>query len=520
MAGRISGSILSDLTRRVDKDNNNRIETNEGRVKGRVGNENGIAGVQETASSISDGSAVLYGFQLKATDAEAVADQLAGGNTWISKDDLNLSTAARDQIDGQGGGARDNRISKKEMAAALMRGGLAFNRDGITLSSEVRIADRPTPPGGNSGRPTPPPVGGSDRPTPPGGNSGRPTPPPVGGSDRPTPPGGNSGRPTPPPVSGGNDRPTPPGVDPAPPRPHTPRYYWMPQWPQLMPTEKREIARIPLPPQPQAGPAPAAARKVDPSEIQLDTYQLLAEKGRLRSRETRMFFFTVHPVLSAGDAKARQAAGKPVYVGPDSGWHGKGSYQEVTGEKGLDSYSAEAKGQKLNEMQAAEDRAYQGRVDTWRSNHANAVSNWRNTDISHRQGALPQFNNIYDTNRLMFNNYMVSVGGKEFNRNLITATNVYNQPETRKEIARRWHEKPEMGTAEFNHMANEVISKKISDLGWNAQYQGDWGTYLGTNPVPGLRYPDTDEDVNWNARVIREVAGEVPMLLGGSILDR
>ncbi|MBM3270648.1 MAG: hypothetical protein FJZ01_23695, partial [Candidatus Sericytochromatia bacterium] len=169
MAGRISRSILSDLTRRVDKDNNNRIETNEGRVKGRVGNDNGIAGVQETADAISDGSAALYGFQLRQTDADAVADQLAGGNTWISKDDLNISDSARDLIDGQGGGARDGRISRKEMAAALVRGGLAFNADGITLSSEVRVG---------SGRPTPPPTGSSDRPTPPPTSSGRPTPPP------------------------------------------------------------------------------------------------------------------------------------------------------------------------------------------------------------------------------------------------------------------------------------------------------------------------------------------------------
>ncbi len=351
MAGRISRSILSDLTRRVDKDNNNRIETNEGRVKGRVGNDNGIAGVSETADSISDGSAVLYGFQLKQADADAVADQLAGGNTWISKDDLNISDAARNHIDGQGGGARDGRISRKEMAAALVRGGLAFNSDAITLSGEVRISDRPAPPSG--GRPTPPPVGGNDRPTPPGGQD-RPTPPPIN-PGRPTPPGG-SDRPTPPPVHGGDDRPTPPPVNPEPPRPHVPRYYWMPTFPQIMPTEKRQLPRIPLPQQPQQGPAPAPARRVDASEINLDVYQLLAEKGRLRSREKRFFFFTVHPVLSAGQAKNMLESGKPVFVGPDGGWHGSGSYQQISGTKGLDSYLGEAKNQKLSEMQTAEDR--------------------------------------------------------------------------------------------------------------------------------------------------------------------
>jgi hypothetical protein len=502
MAGTISNRILSDLTRRVDKDGNNRIEKNEGRVKGRVGNDNGIAGVQETADSISDGSAVLYGFQLKQADADAVADALAGGNTWISKDDLNISDAARDQIDGQGGGARDGRISRKEMAAALVRGGLAFNRDGITLSSEVRIVDRPSPPPAN------------DRPAPPSGGSDRPAPP--SGSDRPIPPSGGSDRPTPP---SGSDRPTPPpgsstGV---PPEPHKPRYFWMPTYPVYQPTARVRLPEIQTAPKPQPGPAPAPARKVDLSEIQLDTYQLLAEKGRLRSRETRLFLFTVHPKLSAGDAKAALAQGKPIYVGPDGGWHGKGSYQEVKTAAALDSYTAEAKSAKLSEMQDAENRAYQQRVDAHQSDYRNRVNSWAESDIRTRENQLLPFNAVYDTDRLALNNFLVSEGGREFNRNLITAMNVYNQPETRREIARKWHENPSISQREFNMLVNATLVQKISNLGWNAQYQGEWGAYLGQNPVPGLRYPDTQEDVDWNANVIRKVASEVPMLLNSAV---
>ncbi len=89
---------------------------------------------------------------------------------------------------------------------------------------------------------------------------------------------------------------------------------------------------------------------------------------------------------------------------------------------------------------------------------------------------------------------------------------------TRREIAQKWHDNPQMTTSEFNRMANSVETRKVGELYWDARYQGDWGTYLGTNPVPGLRYPDTQEDVAWNARVIREIASEVPMLLNSAVL--
>ncbi len=491
MAVRINKSILADLTRRVDKDKNNRIETNEGRIKGVVGNNNGVIGVQEAADAIADGSAALYGFQLNSSDAEAVADRLAGGNTWISKDDVSFSDAARDKIDGQGGGARDGRISKSEMAGALVRGGLAFGRDGITLSSEVRIDDRPAPPSSGSNRPAPP----------------------SSGYDRPAPPASGYDRPASPPS--GYDRPTPPPVEPA---PREPRYYWMPSFPTILPTERRQIPRIAVPPQPQPGPEPAPARRIEASDVKQDVFELLAEKGRLRNR-TKQLFVTVHPKLTAGEAKNMLAAGKPIFVGPDGGMHGSGSYQQIGSGKQLESYKGEATTAKVRDLQDGEDRAYQGRVSSWRSDHQSRVRAWRDQDISTRLNSLPPLNSVYDTNRLMFNNYRVSVGGREFNRNLITVQNIYSQPETRRAIAQKWHENPDISTREFNMLVHSVMLEKLSSLGWNAQYQGDWGTYLGTNPVPGLRYPDTEDDVAWNANVIREVAVEVPMLLNSARLD-
>ncbi|MNY13843.1 hypothetical protein D3C86_1469970 [compost metagenome] len=97
--------------------------------------------------------------------------------------------------------------------------------------------------------------------------------------------------------------------------------------------------------------------------------------------------------------------------------------------------------------------------------------------------------------------------------------NVYNQPATKREIAEKWHDSPEMSTAEFNRMANSVVTQKIARLGWNAEYMGDYGTYLGSNPVPGLRYPDTQEDVDYNADAIRKVAQQLPFLLNDAVND-
>jgi hypothetical protein len=375
-----------------------------------------------------------------------------------------------------------------------------------------------------SDRPAPPPIDGdrprqsrdsyergSDRPAPPPIDGGRrdydrPAPPPVRGGrdyDRPAPPpvGNDYGydRPTPPPVNGGYDRPAPPPV-----RPHyeRPRYFWMPSFPVFMPTNPQPIAKIAQPP------APAPARKVDMNEVGVDVFQLLGEAGRLRQKKYFLWIIPYHSKISAGEAKSLLAAGKPVHVGPDSGWHFPGKYAAVTTEKGLDGYLSEARSKKLNEMQRNEDNAYHNRVEAWRQ-----------TDIQNRLNHLPAFNSVWDTNRMMLPAYLISEDGRQFNRSLVTAMNIYNQPETRREIARRWSENPTMSTGEFNMMANQVVANKASNLYWNASYAGsDWGVYLGSNPVPGLRYPDYQEDVEWNAAVIRRTASELPLLLNASII--
>ncbi|MBM3275936.1 MAG: hypothetical protein FJZ00_12345, partial [Candidatus Sericytochromatia bacterium] len=180
----------------------------------------------------------------------------------------------------------------------------------------------------------------------------------------------------------------------------------------------------------------------------------------------------------------------------------------VTTEKGFDGYLGEARSKKLNEMQRNEDSAYHNRVETWRQ-----------TDIQNRVNHLPAFNSVWDTNRMMIPAYLISEDGRQFNRSLVTAMNLYSQPDTRREIARRWSENPNMSTGEFNLMANQVVSNKASSLYWNANWAGsDWGVYLGSNPVPGLRFPDYQEDVEWNAAVIRRTASELPLLLNASVI--
>jgi hypothetical protein len=196
----IDRSILSDLTRRLDRNLNNRLESNEARVRGWVGNQNGVVGTAEAADSVERGEAVIDRFSLAPYDAAQVAKRMSRNDGWISKDDLFISAAARSRMDGNGIGTRDGRISEDEMTLGLTRGDLAITRDGIFLSSEISAPSRP-----GSDRPLPPPTGG--RPLPPPIND-RPLPPPI--NDRPLPPP-TGGRPLPPPI---NDRPVPPPVHP------------------------------------------------------------------------------------------------------------------------------------------------------------------------------------------------------------------------------------------------------------------------------------------------------------------
>lgn len=191
MANAIPTHILSDLLPKLDRNRNRLLDPSEAGVSGRVGNGNGFNGFAETAEALASGRAALKDFQLAAPDADEVANRLAGGDAWVSKEDVYISDAARSRIDGFGGAA-DGRVSRTELSGAFQRQGFAIHRDGIFLSREVEDrfrSERPTPPPVD--RPTPPPIG---RPTPPAAD--RPTPPPVG---RPTPP--SADRPTPPPIS-------------------------------------------------------------------------------------------------------------------------------------------------------------------------------------------------------------------------------------------------------------------------------------------------------------------------------
>lgn len=487
----IDRQTLTDFTRRMDRNGNNLIDSSEAQILGKVGNRNGANGTRETSDALANGDAALSGFRLGATDADALADRLAGGDAWVSKEDLTLSDGARNRIDGLAGGALDGKISKKELSAGLQQGGLALTGDGLMLSREAesRFSARPIPPG-TSDRPTPP--GGSTRPTPPSG-SDRPTPP--SGSDRPTPPGGYD-RPTPP---SGSDRPTPPSGYDRPTPPHVPRYYWQPQMPILLPNDPRPVPKIALPPE------PAPAHKVTLSDVPGDVVDLLAGYDRLRTKK-KTLLITHHPEITATEAKDKLAKGETIYLAPDGGVNKASSYKPINSAKELDPLLPQVKEQKRGDMQAVENAAYQQRVNEWTTR-----------DIRNRVANLPAFNSIYNTDRLALNNLLVTEGGRSFNRNMITAMNIYNQSDTQWEIAKRWHENPEMSTRDFNRMANTVISDKISRLYWQADYMGDPEAYLGRVPVPGLRYPDTQEDVDYNVQVIRRVSQELPLLLNSAV---
>ncbi|MNX17447.1 hypothetical protein D3C86_473280 [compost metagenome] len=474
----IDRPTLTDFTRRIDRNGNSQIDSSEAQVLGRVGSKS----TREAADALAAGDAALSGFRLGASDAEAIADRLAGGDAWVSKEDLSISDAARDRIDGLAGGAVDGKISKKELAAGLQQGGLALTGDGIMLSREAesRFASRPTPPGG-SDRPTPP--GSSDRPTPPGG-SDRPTPP--SGSDRPTPPSGS-------------DRPTPPSGSTGPVPPRVPRYYWQPEMPVLLPNDPQPVPKIALPPE------PAPARKIELGDVKGDVVDLLAGYDRLRTKK-KTLLITHHPEITASEAKDKLSKGETIYLAPNGGVNKTSAYKPITSAKELDPLFAGVKEQKRGDMQATENSAYQQRV-----------RDWTESDIRNRVNQLPAFNSIYNTDRLALNNLLVTEGGRSFNRNMITAMNIYKQSDTQREIARKWHENPEMSTRDFNRMANAVITDKVSRLYWQADYMGDPEAYLGRVPVPGLRYPDTQEDVDYNVQAIRRVSQELPHLLNSAV---
>lgn len=173
----VGSDLMSYLARKVDRNNNDLIDENEGKFVGSVGNNNGVNGLGETTRALNGGSAALYGFQLLRNAAEALAKSMAGGDPYIGRHDFNISDAAKARLDDN----RDGRISREELADGLVKGGLGVNAGGIMTSNEAkdRYGARPTPPAPDHHRPTPPPVW--DRPTPPRPDYDRPLPPRVYG---------------------------------------------------------------------------------------------------------------------------------------------------------------------------------------------------------------------------------------------------------------------------------------------------------------------------------------------------
>jgi hypothetical protein len=372
--------------------------------------------------------------------------------------------------------------TKKELKAEqkAQTSGDTFTR--VTPPAVTARPSAPQPPS-TTARPTPP----SSRPVPP---SERPVPPAVIGNNRPVPPAVII-----------NDRPVPPPVVEV----HVPRYYYSPRWPVFVPSNPRPLPQI------DPGQAPAGARRVDINEVNGDAIDLLAEKGRLRDKVSHMLWPTTFPELNAAAAKSALAGNKTIWLGPDSGMHMAKTYTAVTSPKDVAPMLGGLRNEKLNEMQGAEDQAA-----------ANRRSQWNENDIQNRQSMVPAFNSVYDMGQLNMNDYMVSGGtnGKSFNRLLITAMNVYAEPSTKRELAERWHANPNMSTAEFNQMANSVVANRVQNLAWNAGAEADIESYLGQCPVPGLRYPDTEADVQYNIRVIQEVASKLPFVLGSAVSNR
>ena len=357
----------------------------------------------------------------------------------------------------------------------------------------------------------------------------------------------------------GAAQPVPPPVDNPVPPPHQPRYFWMPTYPAIMPTEARPLPQIPMTPRP-SGPAP-----VDPSSVSRDPFVLTAEAGRLRTQTTvdpvailaakgqlygaptGWWIFKTHHQLSGADAQQALSSGQTIYLNDGNGYQSitsanqllplvqQEAHPAVTADQGRQLL---AKGQplfletdgsfsRINQASSLDPAANQIRASKLQDLQNQAQASFESQvraadqqDVQNRLDALPAFNSIYNMEGLNMTNMMVTEDGREFNRNLITAMNVYSEPDTRQEIAEKWHENPNMSTSEFNQMANSVINEKVGQLFWNASWDGDsWGTYLGQQPVPGLRYPDTQQDVDWNTQTIQRVASELPMLLNANVLQ-
>ena len=127
------------ISRAMDTNRNNRIDNNEANISGnaqrQIGNANGVVGTREFATALESGDIFLNG--MDAATADKVADYFSKRNenfdrpvaewisdAWVSKADFEFSPENKSQIDSN----RDNKVSSKELAAALTSGALSIGQ--------------------------------------------------------------------------------------------------------------------------------------------------------------------------------------------------------------------------------------------------------------------------------------------------------------------------------------------------------------------------------------------------------
>lgn len=133
----LNSADLMAVTRAMDGNRNNRIDQGEANVTwqahNQIGNNNGVAGTRELATSLEKGDVFISALKPEAADKVAEyfskrADNLNKpvaewvSDAWISKEDFDFEPSTRQAIDGNG----DNRISSKEFSAALVSGTLTI----------------------------------------------------------------------------------------------------------------------------------------------------------------------------------------------------------------------------------------------------------------------------------------------------------------------------------------------------------------------------------------------------------
>lgn len=127
----IGVNTLWHLTFRADRNKNGILDAYDGNVLGKAETR-----VKEAAETVSRGEAAIDGIRLAPEDAGVIAGMLTAGAEFLDR--AFVSDAARSAIDGAGGGEFDDRVSRKELIAALQWGAIAATHDGLVLSQEAR----------------------------------------------------------------------------------------------------------------------------------------------------------------------------------------------------------------------------------------------------------------------------------------------------------------------------------------------------------------------------------------------